>query len=95
MLNELKPYDDRREHERIANEIVNTIMYSAPYFEYRVRAKPTVFMSHDLFSIVARGRMDAIVVQECGRKHTICGYEVEFVFGENKFYFGCELAKQL
>ncbi len=92
---ELKPYDDRRECERIANRIVDTIMHSAPYFEYHVRVKPTVFMSHDLFAIVARGARDAIVVQESGRKHTICGYELEFAFGNNMFYFGYELAKQL
>ena len=92
---ELKPYDDRQECERIANRIVDTIMHSAPYFEYHVRLKPTVFMSRDLFAIVARGARDAIVAQESGRKHTICGYELEFAFGNNMFYFGYELAKQL
>ena len=92
---ELKPYDDRQEYEKRAGWVVDIIMCSAPYFEYHTRLKPTVFMSHDLFYLVARGARSEIVVHDRGRKHTICGYAVEFVFGENKLYFGYELANNL
>lgn len=88
----LKPYDDYEAVKEKSDRIIGTILQGASYFEYYVRIKPTVFMSHDVLAIVARGSRDAITSYKYGEPLTVCGYALKMALGENVLYFGYELS---
>ena len=42
-----------------SNQIIETIKLQADFFEMKTRVKPTIFMSYDLFALVAAVNRDA------------------------------------
>ena len=87
---ELKPYDEYEKEK--SDRIIATILQGANYFEHYVRVKPTVFMSHDVLSVITRGNFDAVTSYKYGEPLTVCGYDLKMVFGNNVLYFGYELS---
>ena len=74
-----------------AEQIINTIQLQADFFEMRTRIKPTIFMSYDLFALVAAAARDLLVhrIDKNQPAHTICGYDLELIHqGYNLLYVG-------
>lgn len=91
----LEPYDDYEVAKERADRILDTILQGVSYFEYYVRIKPTVFMSHDVLAIVARYRNEAITSYKYGEPLTVCGYELKLALGKNMLYLGYQLSMPL
>lgn len=73
------------------NQIIETIKLQADFFEMRNRVKPTIFMSYDLFALVAAATRDLVVyrVDKHQTGHTICGYDLEIIHqGKDLLYVG-------
>lgn len=72
-------------------QIIQTILLQADFFEMKTRMKPTIFMSYDLFALVAAATKDLLVyrVDKTQTGHTICGYDLELInHGEELLYVG-------
>ena len=87
---EFKPLEDNRLQ---SEKIIAYILKGADYFEYRLRVKPTVFISNDVLAVIAKYNRDTIVFSfdKFGLPTTICGYDLKVTFGENVLYLGVEL----
>ena len=78
------------------NQIIETIKMQADFFEMRNRVQPTVFMSYDLFALVAAVNRDAFGrevlfhrIDKNQTPHTICGYDLELIHpGTELLYVG-------
>lgn len=73
------------------NQIIETIKLQADFFEMRTRVKPTIFMSYDLFALVAAAAKDLLVykVDKTQTGHTICGYDLEITHqSKESLYIG-------
>ena len=81
---------------RKGEQIIQTILLQADFFEMRTRVKPTIFMSYDLFALVAAANRDAFVrevlvhrIDKNQTPHTICGYDLELIYqGSELLYVG-------
>lgn len=85
-------YEDIRKK---AESLISNILYQADYFEMRTRIKPTIFMSHDVFSIIVRGTKDCMVERYPKNQTawTLRGYDLElFVHGSRLLYVGYSIA---
>ena len=77
-------------------QLISIIQMHADLFEMRTRYEPTVFMSYDLFALIAAVNRDAIGkevlltrLDENKPAHTICGYDLELIQpGSNLLYVG-------
>lgn len=77
-------------------QIIQTILLQADFFEMKTRVKPTIFMSYDLFALVAAVNRDAlgreVLLHRIDKNqipHTICGYDIEFIHpGTELLYVG-------
>lgn len=81
-----------------ADSIINTILYAANSFEQRMYIKPTIFMSYDIFAIVAAGTKDLLLARIDRDKtpHTICGYDLEIIHqGSELLYVGYRVSLPL
>lgn len=90
-LNDFEMIDTWEQQKYKAQQIINTIQLQADFFEMRTRINPTIFMSYDLFAIVAAGARDMLVrrIDENQPVHTICGYDLELLHqGSNLLYVG-------
>lgn len=71
-------------------QIIQTILLQADFFEMKTRLQPTVFMSYDLFALVAA--TDKLIVHRVDENqiaHTICGYDLEIIHhGTDLLYLG-------
>lgn len=88
------PYEDYEVKNR-ADKYIMIIMNGADFFEYRMRIKPIVFISNDVFSIIAQYHRDKITHQIHGEPLKICGYDLKLTFGENVLCVGCSLSDQI
>ena len=83
---------DTREQTKVKSEqIINTILIHTEFFEARMHAKPTVFMSYDLFATIAAAYCDVLLYtfDKNQPSHTICGYDLEIIpQGSNLLYVG-------
>ena len=73
------------------NQIIETIKVQADFFEMKNRVKPTIFMSYDLFALVAAASRDLVVyrIDKHQTGHTICGYDLEIIHqGKELLYVG-------
>ena len=73
------------------NQIIETIKIQADFFEMRNRVKPTIFMSYDLFALVAAAGRELIVsrLPKDQTAHTLCGYDLELIQpGREVLYVG-------
>lgn len=72
-------------------QIIQTILLQADFFEMKTRVKPTVFMSYDLFSYVAAASRDLLVYRLDKNQpgHSICGLDLELIHpGRELLYVG-------
>jgi hypothetical protein len=80
------------EQQRYKGEqIIQTILLQADFFEMRTRTKPTIFMSYDLFALVAAVAQDRLLfrVDRNSTPNTICGYDLEIIHqGSGLLYVG-------
>ena len=91
MIEDIKPINTWEQTKQLAEQIINTIQLQADFFEMRTRIQPTIFMSYDLFAIVAAGMRDVLVrrIDKNQPAHTICGYDLELIHqGNNLLYVG-------
>lgn len=83
--------DTWEQKRRVADRLISNIILQADLFEMRTRYKPTVFISYDLFALVAASP-DKVVAHKTDNyqmAHTICGYDLEIIHqGKNLFYVG-------
>jgi hypothetical protein len=73
------------------NQIIQTILAQASFFEMKNSVKPTIFMSYDLFALVAAATRDLLVykLDKNQTAHTICGYDLEIIHqGKELLYVG-------
>ena len=79
-----------------SNQIIETIKLQADFFEMKTSVKPTIFMSYDLFALVAAVNRDAfgreVLLHRIDKNqtpHTICGYDLELIHqGKELLYVG-------
>jgi hypothetical protein len=80
------------EQQRYKGEqIIQTILVQADFFEMRTRTRPTIFMSYDLFALVAAVTQDRLLfrVDRNSTPNTICGYDLEIIHqGSELLYVG-------
>lgn len=79
---------------RKGEQIIQTILLQADFFEMRTRVKPTIFMSYDLFALVAAVNRDAFGrealfhrIDKNQTPHTICGYDLELIHQGNELLY--------
>lgn len=72
------------------NQIIETIKLQADFFEMKTRLQPTIFLSYDLFALVAAtGNVIVHRVDKNQPAHTICGYDLEIIYhGTDLLYLG-------
>lgn len=77
-----------------AEQVINTVKMQADFFEMKTRIQPTVFMSYDLFALVAA--TDKVIVHKVDKNqtaHTICGYDLEIIHqGTDLLYLGYKVS---
>ena len=79
------------QERRKGEQIIQTILLQADFFEMKNRVKPTIFISYDLFALVVATTKDLVVyrLEENRPVHTICGYDLEFIhYGQELLYVG-------
>ena len=72
-------------------QIIQTILLQADFFEMKNRVKPTIFMSYDLFALVVAATKDLVTyrLEENRPINTICGYDLELIHhGQDLLYVG-------
>ena len=75
-----------------AEQIINTILMQADFFEIRTGIKPTVFMSYDIFALLVYNARDIFLVHTDNTPQSICGYDFEILQqGEDLLYVGYRL----
>lgn len=81
MIEDIEMIDTWEQQRYKGNQIIQTILVQAAYFEQSMRVKPTIFMSYDLFALVAAATRDLLVYRadKTQTGHTICGYDLEIV----------------
>ena len=85
---------EQKKHK--GEQIIQTILLQADFFEMKTRVKPTIFMSYDLFALVVAVNRDAFGREVLFHKidknqtpHTICGYDLELIHqGSELLYVG-------
>ena len=84
------PWEDQKPK---AEQILNTILMQADFFEIRTGIKPTVFMSYDIFALLAYNARNMLLVHpDKNTPQSICGYDLEILQqGEDLLYVGYRL----
>lgn len=81
---------------RKVDRLIETIKLQADFFEMKTRTQPTIFMSYDLFALIAAVNRDAFGrevlfhrIDKNQTPHTICGYDLELIHqGSELLYVG-------
>ena len=78
---DIEMIDTWEQQRRKGEQIIETILVQADFFEMRNRVKPTIFMSYVLFALVAAATRDLVVhrIDKNQTAHTICGYDLEII----------------
>jgi hypothetical protein len=73
-----------------AEQILDTILMQADFFEIRTGMKPTIFMSYDIFALLAYTARDMFLAHpDKNTPQSICGYDLEIIQqGEELLYVG-------
>ena len=74
-----------------AHQLIENIKLQANFFEVKVGIKPTIFISYDLFALLAATSRELIAhrIEKHLPAHTICGYDLEIIHqGSELFYIG-------
>ena len=91
---DIKPIDTWEQAKYKAEQLIETILLQTNYFEQSMRVKPTVFMSYDLFALIAAGSRDLLLYRMDKNQpiHTICGYDLEIIHqGSELLYIGYKI----
>lgn len=78
---DVKMLDTFKQTKHRAEHIIQNILLHANFFEQSMRAKPTIFVSYDIFAILAAGTRDLLLyrLDQTKTPHTICGYDLEII----------------
>lgn len=90
----IKMLDTFEQTKHRAEQIIQSILLHADFFEQRMRAKPTIFVSYDIFAIIAAGTRDLLIprLDQTKTPHTICGYDLEIIHqGKELLYVGYKI----
>lgn len=89
----IKMFNSWEDQKPKAEQIINTILMQAEFFEIRTGIKPTVFMSYDIFALLAYDARDMFLVHpDKNTPQCICGYDLEILQqGEDLLYVGYKL----
>lgn len=91
MIEDIEMIDTWEQTKRKAEQILDTILLQADFFEMRTGMEPTIFMSYDLFATVAAVAQDRLLfsIDKNSTPHTICGYDLELIHqGKELLYVG-------
>ena len=91
MIEDIKIVDTWEQQKHKGEQIIQTILLQADFFEMKNRVKPTIFMSYDLFALVVAATRDLVVhrLEENRPIQTICGYDLELIHhGQELLYVG-------
>ena len=94
MIEDIEMIDTWEQQKHKGEQIIQTILVQAGYFEMQNRVKPTVFMSYDLFALVVAATRDLLLYKSDKSQpvHTICGYDLEIIQpGTNLLYIGYKI----
>jgi hypothetical protein len=90
-MSKVEMIDDWEQTKYKADQIIQNILLHANFFEQTMRAKPTIFVSYDIFAILAAGTRDLLLyrVEQNKPISTICGYDLEIIHqGSELLYIG-------
>lgn len=93
-MNKIEMIDTWEQQKYKGEQIIQTILLQANYFEQAMRVKPTIFMSYDLFALVAAVTKDLVTyrLDENRPINTICGYDIEIIHhGSELLYVGYKI----
>jgi hypothetical protein len=89
---DIKMIDNSIQLYREVDMLIQNILASADYFEYKNNIKPTVFMSMDIRALVLQYYRDALSIYAVtGKPDTICGYDVQYIQGKGLLYLGYKI----
>ena len=95
-MNKIKfnPYSDldKEKTKEEAGIILRHILACAEYFEYKFQNRPIIFMSTDVFEIIAAGFRETIIRYDLEDKITVCGYDAKQVYGKKVLYLGYDIS---
>ena len=82
MIDDIETLGTWEQRKYKAQQLIETILVHADFFEMKTRTRPTVFMSHDLFQLIAAYSRDLIVsrLPKDQTANTICGYDLEILY---------------
>lgn len=83
----IEQIDTSADIKKKADNFMHTILMSAAYFEQTTHRKPTVFMSGDIFALLAYYHRDTITIAY-KQPETICGYDIQRIVGTGLLYLG-------
>ena len=90
-MTDIKMINNYEQVKYKADKLIETILVHTNYFEQTMRAKPTVFVSYDIFATIAAGTRDLLLyrLDQTQTPHTICGYDLEIIHhGKELLYVG-------
>ena len=90
-MTDIKMIDTCGQTKYKAEQLIATILLQANFFEQAMRVKPTIFVSDDIFAILAAGTRDLLLyrLDQTQTPHTICGYDLEIIYrGKELLYVG-------
>lgn len=91
----IEPFDDFKMEKRKADDYIKRILMAVSLFEHRFHAaRPTIFMSADIFNSICRGSERAVMYNAYPRVITVCGYNVKLVAAENVLSIGIDLLER-
>lgn len=90
-MTDIKMIDTYEQTKYKAEQLIATILLQANFFEQAMRVKPTIFVSDDIFAILAAGARDLLLyrLDQTQTPHAICGYDLEIIYrGKELLYVG-------
>lgn len=102
MTEDIKMFDIYEQVKDQAERLINTILYSADFFEHQMGLKPTIFMTRDIFDTLARGAREHLQVKvhkesnhdAYSYDYTICGYDIHPIpYGAHMLYAGYRVSE--
>ena len=89
MIEDIETLGTWEQRKYKAQQLIETILVQVDFFEMRNRVEPTVFMSHDLFQLIASCSRDLIVsrLPKYQTANTVCGYDLEILYDRKEVLY--------
>ena len=89
MIDDIETLGTWEQRKYKAQQLIETILVQADFFEMKTRTRPTVFMSPDLFQLIAAYSRDLIVsrLPKDQTANTICGYDLEILYDRKELLY--------